>query len=485
MTTPADLRRPPEFPVRRYRPQRNFRSRGLALLVAAWFAFSSMFPGAIFPAAAQESESEMPIAEEMLPADDTPVEEMPTTEAPASPPGPVAPTGPAVLSHGDIAALIGPSVVQVAVSGGNASGVRIEQGVITNAHVVRGESSVEVIGSDGQRAAATVTRCDEKADLALLRTDLALPAVQLQLARQHRQGDPVLVLGYPAASLIGGGQATLTSGLISAIREDDDGRLVVQTDAAMAGGNSGGAMLNMQGSLIAVASHSVRGTQGLNFGIATETVQAFLSAQPRMCPVATATPSPTVRATPAVGEAISSDNFDDEARGILPRASTDPTKWRRGYVSGEYQLQKIDASWTGAPFAYVPGTHTNASIAADARLVGDFVDRYVLLTCRESRSGGYGFLVSPEDGTFTLARVEAGSQAVTLIAQPSGAIRRGTATNRLELSCVGDNITASVNGTQVASVRDSALKEGSFGFALSARGLSADARFDNLVVTRR
>ena len=420
----------------------------------------------------------MPPAEDVVLPDQAAAEDVPASDAPA------VPEGPGGLSHGDIAARVGPSVVQVAASGGNASGVRIEQGIVTNAHVVRGETSLEVIRNDGQRAAATVTRCDDKADLALLRTDLALPAVPLQLARQHRQGDSVLVLGYPAARLIGGGQATLTSGLISAIREEDDGRLLVQTDAAMTGGNSGGAIVNMQGNLIAVASHSVRGTQGFNFGVATESVQSFLAGQPSMCATSAATPSPTVRATPAAGQAISSDNFDDEGRGILPRASTDPTKWRRGYVSGEYQLQRIDPSWTGAASAHVPGSHANASIAVDARLVGEFADRLLIVTCRESRTGGYGFLVSPDDGRFTLARVDSGGQ-VTLIAQQSGAVRRGTATNRLELSCVGDNITASINGSQVASVRDSALAEGEYGFGVSARGMTADARFDNLVLTRR
>ncbi len=253
-------------------------------------------------------------------------------------------------------------MVLVVVSGGSGSGERIEQGIITNAHVVGSENRVEVVRNDGQRADATVLRCDETADLALLRTDLALPAVQLQPARQHRQGDPVLVLGYPAVTLIGGGQATLTSGLISAIREEEGGRVVVQTDAAMAPGNSGGAMVNMQGNLIAVASFAVRGSQGLNFGVATETVQKFLSSPPGACTTPTPTPRPTVRPTPSVGGTISSDNFDDEAQGILPRASTDPTKWRRGYVSGEYQLEKSDAAWSGSPFAHVPGIHANASI---------------------------------------------------------------------------------------------------------------------------
>jgi S1-C subfamily serine protease len=452
---------------------RAIAPHGDAVLLACLFLLS-LLP----PAAAQEPDAEMPLIEEVLTTEESLAEEAPAPDEPAAPAG----TGP--MSHGDIAARVGPSVVQVAAPGGNASGVRIEQGVLTNAHVVRGETSVEVIRNDGQRAPATVTRCDDKVALALLRTDLPLPAVPMQLAREHRQGDPVLVLDYPASRLIGAGQATLTSGLVSAIREEDDGRLVVQTDAAMTGGNSGGAILNMQGNLIAVASYGIRGAQGFNFGVATESVQSFLAAQPRMCTSSAATPNPTARATPAVGEVISSDNFDDEARGILPRAATDPARWRRGYVSGEYQVQKIDPSWTAATAAYVPGTHANASISVDARLVGDFVDRYVLLTCRESRAGAYGLLVSPEEGTFTLARAETGSQ-VTLIAQASGAIRRGNATNHLELSCVGDNISVSINGSQVASVRDSALKEGAFGFGLSARNLTADALFDNLVLTRR
>ncbi len=106
------------------------------------------------------------------------------------------------------------------------------------------------------------------------------------------------------------------------------------------------------------------------------------------------------------------------------------------------------------------------------------------MTCRESEIGGYGFLISPDDGSFVLAKLDA-RNSVTLVTQSSSAIRRGNATNRIELSCVADTISASINGTQVASVRDSAHKEGAFGLALSARTRTADARFDNLVLTRR
>jgi len=117
------------------------------------------------------------------------------------------------------------------------------------------------------------------------------------------------------------------------------------------------------------------------------------------------------------------------------------------------------------------------------RLVGDA--RSVALTCREDESeSAYIFAVSPGAGTFAVLRMDNGTQ-VDLVTQRTGSFRAGGAANRVELTCAGDSITGSVNGTQVTSVRDSVHPgEGSMTLILLGRG-AGEARFDNLVVTRR
>src|SRR5207249_2219699 len=104
------------------------------------------------------------------------------------------PGTPPALTDADVVARVSPAVVQVVTSSGMASGVKITPGILTNAHVVSGEEEFEIVRTDGARRPATLLRSDPFYDLALLTTDLDLLALESQPARQHRPGDPVLVL---------------------------------------------------------------------------------------------------------------------------------------------------------------------------------------------------------------------------------------------------------------------------------------------------
>lgn len=459
----------------------GMRLRWARLFLALWLSLSMVFSalaqdeGGERPAVIEDTEevSQEPPSEE-APAEAEAIE---TVEPPAAVPAP------APLSDREVAAQVGPSVVQILVPSGSGSGVKIEGGVLTNEHVVRGLAQVEIVRNDGRRVTGPVAKCDSKLDLALIQTDLEIAPLILRPAALQSQGDAVLVLGYPRADVLGG-QPTLTGGRISALRRDEDDRFLVQTDAAMNPGSSGGAMVNQQGELIALATFGLRGTQGLNFGVATESILEFLAGAAGPCPVATptATPAPT----PGVGGVLISDNFDDESRGVLPRASPDPTRWHRGYLAGEYRMQIFDPAWTGAPFATLPGSYANAALAVDARVVGAAAARNIFLSCREQPDGsGYLVLVAPEDGVFALVRLDQATAVPLLTFQPSATIRRGNASNRLELACAGDAISVSVNGTPVTSVRDSTYREGRMSIGFVARNNAGEVRFDNLIVTRR
>jgi putative serine protease PepD len=187
------------------------------------------------------------------------------------------------LSIPDVAALARPSVVDILVNGEPAgSGVRVGPGVITSAHVVGDATAVQLTLADGASSEATVVRLDEGYDLALLQTGADLPALALEPAGSQRQGDTVLVLGFPTLGdtpLSRG--ATLTRGIISAVRTDEEtGTLLIQTDAPIGSGASGGALLNLRGRLVGIPTFSIGDAPGLGFAVAADTVQAFLDGQP-------------------------------------------------------------------------------------------------------------------------------------------------------------------------------------------------------------
>lgn len=234
---------------------------------------------------------------------------------PTATPGPIQPLA---LSEADITDRIRPSTVQVLVSipGGTAagSGVRVAQGILTNHHVVEGATKVEVIGSGGKRVPATVVRSDAKRDLALLDApQLDIPNVDVAPAAQQRQGDQVLAFGYPRPDAIGSAGLSVTRGLVSAIRQNGDGVLVVQTDASVTHGNSGGPLVNMQGRLIGIIAYGVIDSSGLNFAISTEEVLGFLSGP------ATVVPSPTPE--PA--------SYHGDPQALAPVVGDLPDGWRQ------------------------------------------------------------------------------------------------------------------------------------------------------------
>ena len=127
--------------------------------------------------------------------------------------------------------------------------------VVTNYHVVEGASDVQVLWQD-QYLSAEVVGVDELTDLAVLRVteNVTLPAVQMGSAEEVRVGDWAIVIGNPLGQQFAD---TVTVGVISALnRELEDSTIVkmIQTDAAINSGNSGGGMFNTKGELIGIPS---------------------------------------------------------------------------------------------------------------------------------------------------------------------------------------------------------------------------------------
>jgi S1-C subfamily serine protease len=232
-----------------------------------------------------------------------------TSPAPSPPTTAGTSTAPAApLTEADIASRVAPSVVEVVTEDGHGSGVGVAAGILTNAHVVDEARSIEVVDRAGHTAPASVLRIDRNADLALLQASLSVPPLDTEFMGQQRQGDEILVLGYPLdLRTAPGGEATLTRGLISGTGiEQGTSRALIQTDAAVNPGNSGGAMVNMRGKLIGLPTFGRIDAQGINFAVAVDTISAFLQAP--QSAVAPAPPTPIFRGDPRT-IALSSADF--------------------------------------------------------------------------------------------------------------------------------------------------------------------------------
>ncbi len=166
-------------------------------------------------------------------------------------------------------------------SAGLGSGVIVspEGHVLTNNHVIEDADDIEVILTDGRKAAAQVIGTDPETDLALLKIGLdRLPVIVLGQSEALQVGDLVLAIGNP----FGVGQ-TVTSGIVSALGRNQLGintfENFIQTDAAINPGNSGGALVDIQGQLLgintAIYSRS-GGNMGIGFAIPVATAQQIM-----------------------------------------------------------------------------------------------------------------------------------------------------------------------------------------------------------------
>lgn len=181
--------------------------------------------------------------------------------------------------------MIGPAVAQITVGadgrGGQGSGFVISPDglVVTNNHVVSDNKTARVYMQDGFSSEARVLGRDPDTDIALIRTDSSLNiSAPLGNSRNLKRGQIAIAIGNPL-----GFEWTVTAGVVSALGRSmraQNGRLiddVIQTDAALNPGNSGGPLISSAGEVVGVNTAVIRGAQGIAFAVASNTANFVIS----------------------------------------------------------------------------------------------------------------------------------------------------------------------------------------------------------------
>jgi len=185
-------------------------------------------------------------------------------------------------SVASVADLVGPAVCAVTIDGrGHGSGVVLSPDglLVTNSHVVGGARTVQLAFPDTRRLGGRVLGTDPDTDLAVIKADGAdLATATLGDSAHLRRGQIAIAIGNPL-----GFESTVTAGVISALgrslrsptgRPIED---VIQTDAALNPGNSGGALVASSGEVIGIATAMIAGAQGICFAVASNTVRLVVS----------------------------------------------------------------------------------------------------------------------------------------------------------------------------------------------------------------
>jgi S1-C subfamily serine protease len=180
------------------------------------------------------------------------------------------------MSFEDIIGNASAAVVSIETPAGRGSGFFVAPDlVITNAHVVEDNSSITLRMSDGGSAPARVLRTSPEVDIAIVRvnqTRPGQPTMAMGTVNGARAGQEVIAIGSPLGML----QNTVTRGIVSAVR-NAGGVILIQTDAAINRGNSGGPLIDRSGKVIGITTLKMASnSESLGFSVAIDHARPLL-----------------------------------------------------------------------------------------------------------------------------------------------------------------------------------------------------------------
>ena len=205
----------------------------------------------------------------------------------------------------ELVAQVRPSVVRVETNLGSGTGVIFETDagdrsalVLTNFHVIDGASQLRITVNDSTAFDGTLLGVDQVRDLAVVRICCSADFMSLPFGdvSQVEVGSEVIVVGYALGIE---GAATVTRGIVSAIRDDEDAaRQVIQTDAPINPGNSGGPLLSLSGEVLGINTFAIRSSgsgvpvEGFGFAVSQVTIESVLPSLVTGAAVGLPTPAP-------------------------------------------------------------------------------------------------------------------------------------------------------------------------------------------------
>jgi len=226
-----------------------------------------------------------------------------------------------------------PAVVLVETPNGRGSGFFVgPDTIVTNVHVVGLNNSVTVRAAGGKTIRARVASLSEDFDIAVLKVadpQLDQPTIPLGSARDARVGQEVIAIGSALGTL----QNTVTRGIVSGVRQSGTATLV-QTDAAVNPGNSGGPLLTRAGTVIGITTMGYTDHQGLNFAVAADHARDVLEDRTTPSLTAAATDalkdlSPAVASATDQRRAASAADYDRALAALARHADALDDYWER------------------------------------------------------------------------------------------------------------------------------------------------------------
>lgn len=168
-----------------------------------------------------------------------------------------------------------PVIIQIATPQGTGTGfyIRQENLIITNDHVVKGNSEAVISGKSLPKQMSPVYFNDAKYDLAFIKVPegIELPGINLAMEHHVKDGDAVIAIGHPY-----GLNYTATEGIVSKARRLQRGINYIQIDAAINPGNSGGPLVNTDGEIVGVNTFIIAGGDNLGFALPVEYLEEDL-----------------------------------------------------------------------------------------------------------------------------------------------------------------------------------------------------------------